>query len=554
MFSQYLLSPTSLATWGYPLPMSISLSDLDSHPTDSDSSQQMKRRRIEEETNLSTSFPSPVVQLLPSASLIEAPHSSFVGLRSGTLLTLEESQRRLATGNRILVTDSKDSSLWKKKKSDISSPSPVLSQSHVKQEEAPVPQHPPYFFQTIHNPSAVFGPCCSAPDCQCNLCSSNRELLGLDCEMCDTEAGLELTRISIVDFNGVVLLDSLVKPLTPILNYRQEFSGISAELLDPVTISLEQIQLACLQIISAETILVGHSLENDLRALRLCHLRCIDTSVIYPHPKGYPLRNKLKYLAKEYLGKEIQSRNQTGNSPHPQLLVPAVCDWNGGHSSVEDAWTAVELVKLKATHGPKFGIKGKNSLDSREPLLSFLPLHVTSVFHWTDSDTMHAMRSCVSPRSDGILCSRNSETIHKAMKRFESFQRTGSSSPSAHSLHFISLDLEGLPQQRESAKFEEEVVVSIENHLQEQRDVLLMICHEKSPQKLLELQRRKTACMKTSSVSVWSEELEEELQREAVERNIVEMRLGIISKRLPRQQHQQQEAASPIASLSASST
>jgi RNA exonuclease 1 len=70
--------------------------------------------------------------------------------------------------------------------------------------------------------------------------------------MCDTEAGLELTCISIVDFNGVVLLDLLVKPLTPILNYRQEFSGM---LLNPLTISLEQIQLACMQIISAETIL-----------------------------------------------------------------------------------------------------------------------------------------------------------------------------------------------------------------------------------------------------------------------------------------------------------
>jgi DNA polymerase III epsilon subunit-like protein len=334
-----------------------------------------------------------------------------------------------------------------------------------------------------------------------------------------------------------------VKPLTPIWNYRQEFSGISPELLDPVTISLEQIQLACLQIISAESILVGHSLENDLRALKLCHLRCIDTSVIYPHTKGYPLRNKLRYLAKEFLGKEIQSV-KSQNQTHAATAAAVVCDRNGGHSSVEDAFTAVELVKLKALHGPKFGIKGKDSLtESREPLLSFLSLEMKSCFYWTDSDTMQAMRSCVSPRSDGILCSRNSEAIQKAMKRFQSFQKTCPSSSATHSssLHFISLNMEGLSPQ-DGAAFEEEVERLIGSHLQEQRDALLMVCHEKSQQKLLELQRRKAACMKTSSVSVWNEELEEQLQREALGRNLVEMRMRIVSKMVPSPQlHLQQE-------------
>jgi hypothetical protein len=45
------------------------------------------------------------------------------------------------------------------------------------------------------------------------------------------------------------------------------------------------------------TILCGHSLENDLRALRLLHGRCIDTVAAYPHPQGLPHKCALRKLA-----------------------------------------------------------------------------------------------------------------------------------------------------------------------------------------------------------------------------------------------------------------
>nr|XP_008117823.1 PREDICTED: putative RNA exonuclease NEF-sp isoform X2 [Anolis carolinensis] len=44
-------------------------------------------------------------------------------------------------------------------------------------------------------------------------------LFGLDCEMCLTEKGSELTRISVVDASGQCILDELVKPKLPIINY-----------------------------------------------------------------------------------------------------------------------------------------------------------------------------------------------------------------------------------------------------------------------------------------------------------------------------------------------
>ncbi len=41
-----------------------------------------------------------------------------------------------------------------------------------------------------------------------------------------------------------------------------------------------------LALVSAETLLVGHALENDLRVLRCLHGRVVDTAILYPHPKA----------------------------------------------------------------------------------------------------------------------------------------------------------------------------------------------------------------------------------------------------------------------------
>lgn len=66
-------------------------------------------------------------------------------------------------------------------------------------------------------------------------------------------------------------------------------------MLENVTTKLCQVQAALLQMVGAGDVLVGHSLENDLKALKMVHLRCLDTSLLYPHPKKNR-RSSLKFL------------------------------------------------------------------------------------------------------------------------------------------------------------------------------------------------------------------------------------------------------------------
>jgi hypothetical protein len=131
-------------------------------------------------------------------------------------------------------------------------------------------------------------------------------------------------------------------------------------------------------------------LDSDLKALHLTHARCIDTAILFPHPRGFPFRLKLKELAETHLNIIIQ-RNQANFTPKIKSeLIPenenknevvtenekesekSVAKENTvenailksstvlksvGHDSVEDAATAMRLVLLKLEKGPDFGSK-----------------------------------------------------------------------------------------------------------------------------------------------------------------------------------------------------
>ena len=84
-----------------------------------------------------------------------------------------------------------------------------------------------------------------------------------------TEKGLELARISLVDFDFNVIYDEFILPENPILDYNTKFSGITPEILSKATGKLKDAQRNFLRLVDDDTILVGHSLENDLNALQV---------------------------------------------------------------------------------------------------------------------------------------------------------------------------------------------------------------------------------------------------------------------------------------------
>jgi DNA polymerase III epsilon subunit-like protein len=153
-------------------------------------------------------------------------------------------------------------------------------------------------------------------------------ILAMDCEMVTTTSGSEVARISIVDRVGKVVYDQLVLPSNKVVDYNTKYSGITEDQLRSVTLTFDEAQQQVRALVTQDAYLVGHSLESDLQVLKLVHRNIVDTSILFPHPKGWPFKQGLASLVAEFLGKKIQ----TGDD---------------GHDSVQDAWTAMELVILR---------------------------------------------------------------------------------------------------------------------------------------------------------------------------------------------------------------
>jgi hypothetical protein len=86
-------------------------------------------------------------------------------------------------------------------------------------------------------------------------------------------------------------------------------------------------ELLC-SFITPSTPLIGHAIENDLSAVRLCHPTILDTVLLFPHPKDLPYRLALRHLAVDQLKRRIQLGS-------------------GGHDSAEDARATGDLVRVK---------------------------------------------------------------------------------------------------------------------------------------------------------------------------------------------------------------
>jgi RNA exonuclease 1 len=163
------------------------------------------------------------------------------------------------------------------------------------------------------------------------MASSRLDIAALDCEMVYTTGGFRIARVSIVNAGGEEVFDELIKmdDGVAVVDFNTRFSGIHPDkYAADAVLTLESVRRALGRLIGTDTILIGHALDNDLRALRLVHHRVIDTAALFPHSRGLPFRRALRDLVNEYLSRSIQQGDSTK-----------------GHSSIEDSVAALDLVK-----------------------------------------------------------------------------------------------------------------------------------------------------------------------------------------------------------------
>lgn len=157
----------------------------------------------------------------------------------------------------------------------------------------------------------------------------------MDCEMVGIgPLGQQsvLARVSMVDWNGCALLDTFVRVVEPVTDYRTQVSGVRpGDLHSPLTLSFGTCRNLVSKLISGR-ILVGHGLENDLAVLFLSHpwVHIRDTATYKPLMKvgirGQLCAMRLKELAHVHLGIQIQREGEE-------------------HDSVEDAFAAMQVFK-----------------------------------------------------------------------------------------------------------------------------------------------------------------------------------------------------------------
>jgi len=193
--------------------------------------------------------------------------------------------------------------------------------------------------------------------------TKNDIYFALDCEMVGVgPEGLEsaVARVTLCNWAEEVILDTFVKVPVEVTDYRTFVSGIEAkDLKGDRAVPLKDVQDMVQKTLHGK-ILIGHALENDLKALQITH-PWHDTrdSAIYPpfmqevpdledSSKSSLRPRKLKELVKDRLGNDIQELGKA-------------------HDPVEDALSALRLYKTERLQWEQFVVQKVAAAKVQEP-------------------------------------------------------------------------------------------------------------------------------------------------------------------------------------------
>jgi len=134
----------------------------------------------------------------------------------------------------------------------------------------------------------------------------------------------ELVRFSIVDASDAnvsiqaaenageddVILDSLVQPSLPVVDYVSRIHGIDAQQLEHVTFQRLHAQAALKLLCCDRCVLIGHAIHNDLSSLQFAHDCIVDTSLLFRVAKNMlpSLKDVAALVAPEPIKVDLQRR------------------------------------------------------------------------------------------------------------------------------------------------------------------------------------------------------------------------------------------------------
>lgn len=196
-----------------------------------------------------------------------------------------------------------------------------------------------------------------------------RKAVVLDCEMVGVAGGAsELVSLTAVDFlTGELIVNSLVHPRQPVIDWRTQIHGISPAGLSVARaqgLTLDGWQAATAELfkhVDRDTVLIGQSLQYDLAALHIRHTRVVDSAILASEAvfgtKGKPRYwgLGLKNLCSELLGLKIREEAPLGVSKV--------------HDGLEDVLAAREVVLywLEQPAAVKTWARGKRNGFRRAP-------------------------------------------------------------------------------------------------------------------------------------------------------------------------------------------
>ncbi|KUL91639.1 hypothetical protein ZTR_01043 [Talaromyces verruculosus] len=195
------------------------------------------------------------------------------------------------------------------------------------------------------------------------LIQPKRKVVAIDCEMVglwkNTDCVALLCAVDVL--TGETLLNTYVNPVSKVLAWRSTVSGVTRQSMSE---AIEQGRAlrgwaaardALWEYIDAETIIVGHALQNDLNVLGIFHPRIVDTAilasqVVFPETrdKKFPESYGLKRLLLSWLNMTIQTGKKGHDCLEDTLATRELAIWCARNPHVLKSWGSQMRVAYEA--------------------------------------------------------------------------------------------------------------------------------------------------------------------------------------------------------------